>query len=906
MKNKIQIQTIIFILLFLTIFLMPNIFNILVDWHWFANIGYLSVFKTIIWSQILIGIIAGIISFLIIFLNLLISQKTAKSSDLSAKYIEINPVKKIAFNGINKLKIILTLILSIIIGIACASNWEVILKYFNSTSFGLNDPIFGKDISFYFFQLPFFQFFISLCFWLIIFSFIGVMITYSLRGLKSLKSFDSFLIKNKRAKIHLSILAGLFFLLIALNINFVKIPSLLYSSTGPFIGASYTDIHAILPFLKISIIFALLVACLCILSIFKSSNKWIIYSIGLYFVISILGGTIYPAMLQRFIVLPNELVKETPYMEHHIAATRKAFGIDNIIERNLKGEASLTIEDINNNQSTIKNVRLWDREPLLDTFSQIQEIRTYYDFVSVDNDRYQLNGDYRQVLLSPRELNSYSLPQRNFINEHLTFTHGFGLTLSPVNEVTSEGLPVLLIKDLPPVSSIDSLLINDPEIYYGELSNEYVVVKTNAKEFDYPSGEENIFTNYSGSGGVKINSFFRKALFAIKFGSLKILLSNDINNDSRIMYYRDIRTRVKKVLPFLKFDNDPYLVIGKEGDLKWIYDAYTVSNKYPYSIFMTGFNDYQSYISNNINYIRNSVKIVIDAYNGDIKVYISDKNDPIIQTYAKIFKDLFMPIEEMNTTLREHTRYPEDLFDYQTKLYSTYHMDKIQIFYNKEDQWVIPSRIGLDTDDPMMRRMIMKLPEEDKEEFILMIPFTPRGKDNLAAWMVARNDNEKYGELIIYKFPKQRLIFGPTQINNRINQDTEVSQQLTLWDQRGSEVIKGNLLVIPIEESLIYVQPIYLRAEGGKIPELKRVIVAYEKHIVMAEDLDTGLAEIFGNNQYNDKIDKQETITAPTTNDLIKQAQKYFEEAIQAQQQGDWSKYGTKLENLGNILKKLK
>ncbi|MDZ4384539.1 MAG: UPF0182 family protein, partial [Nitrospirota bacterium] len=466
----------------------------------------------------------------------------------------------------------------------------------------------------------------------------------------------------------------------------------------------------------------------------------------------------------------------------------------------------------------------------------------YYDFISIDNDRYRLNGDYRQVLLSPRELNPASLPQRTFINEHLTFTHGFGLTLSPVNEVTPEGLPVLFLKNLPPSSSVASLSVSRPEIYYGELAGNWVVVNTQTKEFNYPSGEENVFADYEGTGGVRIGSMFRKALFALRFGSLKILLSNDITPDSRIMYYRNIKERVRRALPFLSMDSDPYMVVTQKGELKWIYDAYTTSDRYPYAELV---NDaFGSLPGNRLNYIRNSVKVVIDAYDGKMTFYIADKEDPVIQTYAKIFKGSFIPLDEMDENLRTHIRYPEDLFAYQTMLYTVYHMDEAQIFYNKEDQWQIPVIARGKQADSMMRHMIMKLPGEIEEEFILMIPFTPRGKDNLSAWMVARNDGEFYGQLVVYRFPKQKLVYGPMQITNRINQDAEISRQISLWDQRGSEVIRGSLLVIPIEEALIYIQPIYLRAEGGKIPELKRVIVAYENRIAMEETLDSALASV--------------------------------------------------------------
>ena len=937
-------------LILLAIFIIPGLFQLLTDWYWFQEIGFSNIFITILSTKIVLGLGVGVFSFFIIYGNLWLTRRSVAATQIEKNSLSgseplvirlqedsrggpsANQTGKIGINSIrelnlgkhiNKLILLISLIIGFLTGLIGASSWETVLKYLNATPFGTLDPIFGRDIAFYFFDLPFIQILVGLGLWIIAMSLISVTISYALRGAIILRQSTSggpttgaralkSLLIEKPAKIHLSILIALWFVLTSFKIYAIRIPSLLYSSTGSFTGAGFTDVHAVLPFLKILIFIAVAAAVLIIVNIFKSNNRLIALTFGSYILVSILGGWAYPTILQRFVVLPNELVKETPYIEHNIKATQKAFALDNVLERNLTGEATLTVNDINNNRSTIKNVRLWDREPLLDTFGQLQEIRTYYDFVSIDNDRYRLNGDYRQVLLSPRELNSASLPQRTFINERLTFTHGFGLTLSPVNEVTPEGLPVLFLKDLPPSSNIESLAVSRPEIYYGELASDWVVVNTKAQEFNYPSGEENVFANYEGKGGVKIKSIFRKALFALRFGSLKILLSNDITQDSKIMYYRDIGERVRRVLPFLSLDQDPYMVVTKEGKLKWIYDAYTISDRYPYAELVR--DEFSSLPSGSINYIRNSVKVVIDAYDGKMTFYIADKDDPVIRTYAKIFKDSFLPLDEMSNDLKEHIRYPEDLFAYQTRLYTVYHMDEVQIFYNKEDQWQIPITANGGQADPMMRHMIMKLPGEEQEEFILMIPFTPRGKDNLSAWMVARNDGEFYGQLVVYRFPKQKLVFGPKQITNRINQDADISRQISLWDQRGSEVVRGNLLVIPIEESLIYVQPIYLRAEGGKIPELKRVIVAHENRIAMEETLDLALADVFGGKISTAKpaaslADESGRVSLPdgqTDSDLIQLAKDYFNRALEAQRRGDWASYGEEIRKLGEVLEKIK
>ncbi len=928
MISKRFISYVIYVVIFLAIFIAPGLFRLITDWYWFQEIGFENIFTTILGAKILLGLIVGILSFFIIYGNFWLAGKLVASNPIVVRPRENVGAETDGASGldlkkyINRFALPASLMLGLFTGLVGASGWETALKYFNATLFGAQDPIFGRDIAFYFFNLPFIQFLVGLGFWLIVASLIAATANYILQNNISLSPainnisngtkqsvpgggvLKSLFLK-KSSKIHLSILIALFFVLTGFKIYAVKIPSLLYGTTGSFTGASFTDIHAILPFLKILIFVAVIAAILVIINIFRSNNRLIVLALGSYILVYILGGWFYPTILQKFIVAPNELVKETPYIKYNIEATQKAFALDKIVERDLAGETLLTMADINNNRSTIKNVRLWDREPLLDTFGQLQEIRTYYDFVSIDNDRYHLNGDYRQVLLSPRELNSASLPQRTFINEHLTFTHGFGLTLSPVNEVTPQGLPVLFVKDLPPSSSVKSLFVNRPEIYYGEFTNNWVAVNTKTKEFHYPSGEENVFTTYEGSGGVPVKSLFRKALFALRFGSLKIFLSNDITSDSKIMYYRNIKERVRQALPFLRLDRDPYIVITEKGELKWIQDAYTTSDRYPYAeLVQDAFSSVPGY---RFNYIKNSVKVVIDAYDGKMTFYIADQEDPIIQTYAKIFKNSFVPLDEMADDLRAHIRYPEDLFAYQTKLYMVYHMDEAQIFYNKEDQWQIPVIMSGERTDPVVRHMIMKLPGEKQEEYILMIPFTPRGKDNLSAWMVARNDKEFYGQLVVYRFPKQKLVFGPKQIINRINQDADISRQISLWDQRGSEVVRGNLLVIPIEESLVYIQPIYLRAEGGKIPELKRVIVAYENRIAMEETLDLALVAVFGGRIAPDKKTGGVVPADPTTDqNLIRQIKDYLNRALEAQRRGDWALYGEEIRRLEDLLKNAK
>jgi len=555
------------------------------------------------------------------------------------------------------------------------------------------------------------------------------------------------------------------------------------------------------------------------------------------------------------------------------------------------------------NAPTIDNVRLWERDLLKQTFGQLQEIRTYYDFASVNDDRYVVNGSYRQVHLSARELNPASLPTRNFINERLTFTHGMGVAMAPVNEVTAEGLPVLFIKDLPPVSTI-SVKVTRPQIYYGELTNGYVFVGTGQKEFDYPAGDRNVYTNYAGRGGVAMGTFWRRSLYAWQFGSTDILLSSYLTPDTRILYRRNIVQRAQAALPFLDFDSEPYLVVTDSGTLKWILDGYTSSSSWPYAQPMT----------DGTNYMRNSVKVVIDAYDGTVVAYLADPADPIVRTYAAIFGPIFTPMAAMPANLRAHLRYPGDLFRQQTLLYATYHMVDPDAFYHREDQWQYPGmEKGTPNVNPFMRHIILRLPGETNPEFIYMTPFTPRGKDNLAAWMAARMDGPNYGKLIAYRFPKQSLVYGPKQIANRINQETDISQQITLWDQKGSSVIRGELLVIPIEESLIYVQPLYLRAEGGTIPELKRVVVAHENRVAMAETLEEGLAALFGaaptrapRAAADSAAVQVPNAAANTSAGLLQEAQQHYDRAIAAQRAGDWATYGREIEQLGKVIKQMR
>ncbi len=817
----------------LLFFFFPAISRLITDWWWYRSSGFQAVFLRPILYQAMLFLVGGGVAFGVLYGNLRAAQRGLVPNPIVLTLGQGLP----SFNVntmLRRLTLPASLVLAFLTGVALSGSWDVVLRALNRTPFGVTDPIFSRDLGFYVFTLPALETMLGALGGLIAFGFFLVLPVYWLRGDLILR--QRRLRAEPSAGLHLAILLAALFLVAAVRLWLVDSPNLLYSTTGPLLGASYTDLHARLPAYRVSAILAVIAAVVVLVGgIRRDLGRYALWSVLGYVAVALLGRGLYPFIMQKLIVAPTELTRETPYLRYHIEATRRAWNLDSVEVRELQGEAQLSLADIRANSPTIENVRLWDRDPLLQTFQQIQEIRTYYDFINVDDDRYWIDGRYRQVLLSPRELNAASLPVRSFINEHLTFTHGMGLTISTVNQVTPEGLPLLIVKDLPPVSSV-SLKVTRPQIYYGERVNDFVVTGTRQREFDHPAGEINVYAPYQGRGGIPVGSGFRRLVFATRFGSSKILLSQDITGQSRILYYRDIKERASKALPFVRFDRDPYMILREDGTLSWLLDGYTTTDRYPYS----------AQVDDGTSYMRNSVKVVIDAYNGTVTPYIADASDPLLKTWIAIFPGLFHPLSEMPADLRAHLRYPDDLYRMQTRLYTVYHMEAPEDFYHREDQWQIPTVSTPDAAVPFMRHIIMRLPEEKQAEYIYMVPFTPRGKDNLAAWMVARNDGPEYGRLLVYRFSRQSLVFGPQQITNRINQDTEVSQQISLWDQRGSQVVRGDLLVIPIEQSMLYVQPLYLRAEGGRIPELKRVIVAYQNQVVMEDTLEQALATLFG------------------------------------------------------------
>ncbi len=880
-------QTPILIVIALLVLGVPRLLWYFAEWYWFEAVGFDAIFVRMIGTRAALFGVVFVSVFALLCLNVRKALSVLGQESLVLATGEGNRIE-LTRRSLGRLVFAGALVLGAIFGAVAQTRWLDWLRYRNQGPFGHPDPQLGFDPAFYIFTLPLIEFARGLLLALVVLAIVSAGALYLLGGRIALYPGGRFVFEQK-ARRHLGCLIAILFLVGMLH-ALVMIPGLLTSQSGIIRGASYTDVHARIPMLYATAAACLFGALLSLFFAFGKRYRLLVVAVGLYLVVSI-GGNGYAAFVQRFLVVPNEMNRERPFIERNIEATRRAFALEGIEERELTGDATLTREDIDRNRDTIDNVRLWDHQPLLDTFGQLQEIRTYYDFVGVDNDRYVIDGKYRQVMLSARELNSESLQNRTFVNERLMYTHGYGVTLGPVNEVTEEGLPMLFIKNLPPVSSVD-ISVDKPAIYFGERTSSWVLVKTRQQEFDYPKGDNNVYASYEGAGGVPIGGFLRKALFSVRLGSLKILLSNDLEARSRVMFHRNIAERVKTIAPFLYYDSDPYLVIA-DGKLVWMLDAYTATPRYPYS----------AAARSGINYIRNSVKVAIDAYDGKVAFYLADPSDPLAATLGRIFPAVFKPLEEMPPALRKHIRYPEGIFAIQAAMYSTYHMQNPEVFYNKEDQWDVP-RLASGAPPMEPYYVVMRLPGEERAEFIQMLPFVPTRKDNLAAWMVARSDAPHYGKMRVFRFPKQKVVFGPRQIVARINQDQQISPKITLWNQQGSEVIQGTLLVIPIEESLLYIRPLYLRSPDGKLPELKRVIVAYQNRIVMAEGFEEALDQIFepGAAPIPPAVEGPPAASGPGA---IGEAYDHYRAALEAQRAGDWARYGEEIRQVGKLLESL-
>jgi uncharacterized membrane protein (UPF0182 family) len=916
--RKFPIATVI-ILGFAFWFIFQSLISLYPTFLWFDNLGFSSVFWINLQAKALTGLVFGLLFLLIAGINIYVARRLTRGlkrerakpqvdvkkmiqelfgegggEEGDKGFINITP-KSLGEKRQTFLWVIGLIVVSFFMGLSAVTQWQVVLKALNAVAFGISDPVFNNDVAFYVFNFPLQKFAQGFFFSAILLSLVAVNWIYLTSGGFTFGQFR--LNFTRGVKAHLAVLLAGLALIFAWGLWLGEL-EILYSARGVVFGAGYTDVKAQLLAYNLQIFVLAIVAALFIINIFQKDYKLPIAGVGAYLVIAIVMGGIYPAIVQNFVVKPNEISMEEPYIANGIKYTRLAYGLDEIDEKEFAAEQKLSLRDLRRNDLTISNIRLWDPRPLIKTYRQLQGIRLYYDFNDVDVDRYTIDGRYQQVMLSPRELKIDKLPEQaqTWVNQHLKFTHGYGACLSPVNEQTSEGLPDLLVKDIPPVTKTN-LEISRPEIYYGEETNEYVIVNSKEKEFDYPKGDKNVYASYKGKGGVAISSLLRRLAFTIKFSDLKILLTEYITPDSRVMFDRNIARRVRKIAPFLSYDRDPYIVIA-DGTLYWIQDAYTTSDLFPYS-------DPSGVGFNRFNYIRNSVKVVIDAYSGTVDFYVIDPKDPIAAVYQKIYPKLFKPFVEMPAELKEHIRYPYDLFMVQAHKYATFHMEDPQVFYNREDLWNIPKEVYAGNEQLMdAYYIIMKLPEEKREEFLLMLPFTPNNKDNMISWLAARSDMPNYGKLIVYKFPKDKLIYGPRQIEARIDQQTEISQQFTLWGQVGSRVIRGNLLAIPIEQSILYVEPIYLEASTGELPELKRVIVSFDKNVVMERTLDAALSAVFSGRVTSSRA-RLEAPRGLSTKELARKALQIYNQAQSRLRQGNLGSFGDKLRELKEVLQDL-
>ena len=937
--------------------LFLSLISFISNFMWFREMGYLDVFFKQLVTQLTVGVPTFIVVTILVLLYLTHLRKSYFKQIASGEQTNMKALKKLTF------------IMALLFGgastaFAVTQLWFEILKFANSTGFNISDPLFNIDISFYIFKLEFLnqlnELMIGIIVGIVALTIIYYMILMTVRTPDMFKEetreeasygtadgngseerysgssnpFENaqkgaedifaklFGVKiNQRApkpkkqldddnfKRLMGIASGklsglgfIFFLMLAVDF-FLKQFELLHAHTGIVYGAGFTDVTVTLWMLRVLCALSVLTAFMFIVHMKKKAYKKLFTLPAIMIFVGVIGygGA---SLVQNFIVSPDEINKESEYLAKNIEYTQYAYGLDDVTVKSFPADNTLTSEDIANNMETITNIRINDFEPAQQFYNQTQSIRQYYTFNDVDNDRYWVNGEYTQTFLTAREIDEAKISD-TWLNKHLKYTHGYGVAMSRVDKVTSSGQPDVLIGNIPPESSVDEIKIDRPEIYFGELSNQYIVVGTDEKEFDYPNGDTNSYTAYEGSAGIKLN-LFNRLVFSIREGSLKLLVSSNINSDSRIIINRNVVKRVKTVMPYLSYENDPYMVVS-EGRLFWILDAYTTSSLYPYS---------EPYTEQaTTNYIRNSVKVVIDAYNGTTDFYVVDDKDPIAMTYSKIYPTLFKSLDMMPEGLKEHIRYANTLFEIQANVYSKYHMEDVNVFYQSEDLWDIANEIyGTEKAKITPNYYIAKLPGESKAEFFNSVPFTPKSKQNMTALLVARNDGENYGELVLYQFPKSKTIYGTEQIEAQIDQNTEISKEFTLWNSSGTTYRRGNLFVIPINTSVLYVEPVYLEAQNSSIPEVKRIIVVYKDRIAYGETLKDCIIELFGYDINENKSVKDDTTPSTVNNgdssdetaaQLIAAAQNAFNKAQSSQKAGDWAAYGEQLKELENYLNKL-
>ena len=931
-----------------------------VDWLWFGEVGFRSVFWTRILWQVIVGVAAFALFFVIVVLNVELARRLAPTYRVTEHGDLLEPRSESVRKYVGWGGVAVCAVAALFAGVSASTQWQTFLLYFKQVPFGHKDAIFGHDIGFYVFSLPMWQsiqgfvlgaLIAALVFAAIVHLIMGG-IDYSAKapggaagaggqgaggsgetapsnspfaraqraGAPQMPQIDIKL--GGRAVAHLSGILAAIFVVVGVSQLF-RGWSLLYSTAGAIYGAGYTDVHIRLPLTYVTLVIALLLAAALVWNI-RRRHQWWPITIAVWIVVLIVLQGVVPAVYQSLIVNPNQLTKERQYIANNLAATREAYNLNQVTQQPLNPKTPLTPQKLVANQATLNNIRLWDPATLVANYKQQQELQPYYSFLDADVDRYTVNGVYTQTMLSARELNIAGLPasSQSWVNQHITYTHGFGVAMSAVNQVTKDGSPDFLIQDIPPVSA-PGLEIKQPRIYYGERGTGYSLVKTNNKEFDYPGANNtDVYTSYTGSGGIPIASLLNRLAFSVKYGTLKFFFTSAIESQSRIIIRNDITTRIKAAAPFLQLDHDPYMVVA-DGRLWWIQDAYTTTSRYPYSTPHNG-----------INYIRNSVKIVVDAYNGTMKFFVFDEQDPLLKTYLAAYPSLFTAKSEMPQVLIDHLRYPEDLFNVQAEVYSTYHVDGADVLYNKGNQWAIPENVALSGAGRMEAYyVIMRLPGAAKEEFLLMLPFVPNGRSNMISWLGARSDMPDYGKAINFVFSSSTTVFGPSQVEATINQDPDISSQRTLWGQQGSQVVMGNLLVTPIEDSLLYVQPLYIQSDQTQLPQLKRVIVFYrapapaggqgnaQQVVAMKQTLGEALTAAFGES-FSSGNASGGTSTGGTgtggtggtgsggaltqqARDLIALASQQFDDAQKALQAGDFAGYGTQIKALQKTLRSL-
>jgi len=949
-RRRPAILVTIVVLVILIASLAGRVLGLYVDWLWFGEVGLRSVFWTGIWSRLVLGIAAAVLFFVIVYLNVELARRLAPAFRTSPAGDVIEPKSEPLRRHAGVIGLAVSAVIAIAAGIAASSAWLVFQKALNATDFGVDDPVFGRDLGFYVFSVPawhavqgfvLFALLVSLVLAALMHLVLGG-IDYRVKapgvegqppaatptrpGAYVRSQVDVNL--NGRAIAHLSGILAAVFVVVGLGQLF-RAWDLLYSTAGATYGAGYTDVVVRLPLTRVTMVLAFAIAAVLVWNVWRRRQWWPVVIVVWVVALVVLRG-IVPGVVQSLIVNPNQLVKEREYIANNLAATKDAYQLERGAAKPLEMKTKITPAVLKDNALTLRNIRLWDPDTLVASYRQLQQLRPYYSFVDADVDRYMIKGVYTQTMVAARELNISGLPEQaqTWVNQHITYTHGFGVAMSAVNQVTKDGSPDFLVQDVPP-QSVAGLEIEQPRIYFGEVGTDYTLVKTSEREFDYPGASGDVYTEYGGTGGIPIGGALQKLAFAWRERTIKFFTASAIDGDSRVIIRNNIVDRVRTAAPFLALDGDPYMVIADKR-LFWVQDAYTTTDRYPYAA-----------PEGDLNYIRNSVKVVVDAYNGTMRFYVFDEDDPLLRTYRDIFPDLFVPADEVPDELRAHIRYPEGQFMTQARVFETYHVSDPDVLYNKGDQWQIPENVSLSDNGPMSAYyVIMRLPGAEKEQFLLILPFTPNTRPNMISWLGAQSDGAAYGQSVVYQFSEGTSVYGPAQVEAAINQDPQISAQRSLWDQQGSRVILGNLIVVPIEDSLLYVQPLYLVGEQTQLPQLKRVIVFYrmpsksgseggaEQTVVMAPTLSEALVQAFG---------VTTPIGPPGTGggtggtgtgggtgagtggtgagtgtglsaralELVQQAGAQFEAAQAAQQAGDWAEYGRQIDALQKTLDQL-